>query len=160
MGGSVPRQRRRAPGPRRGCIGRYTKVVPGGKSLSAQILIAEDEPYIVDALRFVFGQAGYTVVAEPDGAAVIQRIRDVRPGIVILDLMLPNKNGFEILKELKGAPDLKDLPVLVLTARGQSRDRATAEQLGADAFISKPFSNQEVLQCVERLLGKGAGPNP
>ncbi|NIP72507.1 MAG: response regulator [Gammaproteobacteria bacterium] len=126
--------------------------------MSAHILIAEDEPYIVDALSFVFDQAGYTVVAEPDGAAVIQRIRDVGPGIVILDLMLPNKNGFEILKELKGAPDLKDLPVLVLTARGQSRDRATAEQLGADAFISKPFSNQEVLRCVEELLGKGAGP--
>lgn len=120
--------------------------------MSAQIFIAEDEPYIVDALTFVLVRAGHTVVAEGDGAAVVGRVREVSPRLVILDLMLPNRNGFEILKELKRAPDLSHLPVLVLTARGQAKDRTTAEQLGADAFISKPFSNAEVLRCAEGLL--------
>lgn len=117
-----------------------------------QILIAEDEPYIVESLGFVLGQAGYSVSAENDGAVVVQRIRDTAPDVVILDLMLPNRNGFEILKELKNDPDLMATPVLVLTAKGQNQDRATAQQLGADAFITKPFSNREVLECVQRLL--------
>lgn len=120
--------------------------------MSKQILIAEDEPYIVESLGFVLGQAGYAVSAENDGAVVVQRIRDTAPDVVILDLMLPNRNGFEILKELKNDPDLMATPVLVLTAKGQNQDRATAQQLGADAFITKPFSNREVLECVQRLL--------
>lgn len=120
--------------------------------MSKQILIAEDEPYIVESLGFVLGQAGHSVSAENDGAVVVQRIRDTAPDVVILDLMLPNRNGFEILKELKNDPDLMATPVLVLTAKGQNQDRATAQQLGADAFITKPFSNREVLECVQRLL--------
>lgn len=120
--------------------------------MSKQILIAEDEPYIVESLGFVLGQAGYSVSAENDGAVVVQRIRDTAPDVVILDLMLPNRNGFEILKELKNDPELMATPVLVLTAKGQNQDRATAQQLGADAFITKPFSNREVLECVQGLL--------
>ncbi|MDZ7842798.1 MAG: response regulator [Gammaproteobacteria bacterium] len=120
--------------------------------MTEQILIAEDEPYIVESLGFVLGQSGYAVSAESDGSAVIQRVRDLAPGVVILDLMLPNRNGFEILKELKNDPDLLAIPVLVLTAKGQNQDRTTADQLGADAFITKPFSNREVLSCVRKLL--------
>lgn len=122
--------------------------------LNEQIFIAEDEPYIVESLGFVLGQAGYAVAAEKDGAVVVQKIRESQPHIIILDLMLPNRNGFEILKELKNDPDLKDTPVLVLTAKGQSQDRSTADQLGADAFITKPFSNRHVLDCVAELLGR------
>lgn len=120
--------------------------------MNEQIFIAEDEPYIVESLGFVLGQAGYSVTAENDGSVVLSRVRDAGPDVVILDLMLPNKNGFEILKELKHDPDLMSTPVLVLTAKGQNQDRTTAEQLGADAFITKPFSNREVLECVQRLL--------
>jgi len=122
--------------------------------LKEQVFIAEDEPYIVESLEFILGRSGYAVAAEKDGAAVVDRIRDTQPQIVILDLMLPNKNGFEILKELKNDPGLKDIPVLVLTAKGQSQDRSTADQLGADAFVTKPFSNQHVLDCIGELLGR------
>lgn len=122
--------------------------------MKEQIFIAEDEPYIVESLAFVLGQAGYAVASEKDGAAVVPGVRRAQPQVVILDLMLPNKNGFEILKELKNDPDLKDIPVLVLTAKGQSQDRSTADQLGADAFITKPFSNRHVLDCVGELLGR------
>ena len=126
--------------------------------MTDQIFIAEDEPYIVESLGFVLRQAGYSVTAENDGAAVLGRVRDVMPDVVILDLMLPNKNGFEILKELKNDPDLANTPVLVLTAKGQTQDRTTAEQLGADAFITKPFSNREVLACVQKLSSRSPEP--
>ncbi len=122
--------------------------------MSGQILIAEDEPYIVDALSFILRQAGHTVIAESDGSAVLEALRKTRPDLLILDIMLPTKNGFEILKELKADEEFRQLPVLVLTAKGQAKDRAMAEQLGTDAFIAKPFSNAEVLQCVERLVGQ------
>lgn len=122
--------------------------------MNEHVFIAEDEPYIVESLSFILGQAEYTVTAEQDGAAVVSGVREARPHLVILDLMLPNKNGFEILKELKNDPNLKDTPVLVLTAKGQSQDRSTADQLGADAFITKPFSNRHVLDCVGQLLGR------
>jgi DNA-binding response OmpR family regulator len=126
--------------------------------LTEQILIAEDEPYIIESLGFVLGQAGFSVTAESDGSAVMRRVREILPGVVILDLMLPNRNGFEILKELKHDPDLLGTPVLVLTAKGQNQDRTTAKQLGADAFITKPFSNREVLQCVQKLLNGSPEP--
>jgi len=122
--------------------------------VSGQILIAEDEPYIVDALSFVLSQAGHAVTAESDGGAVQEALRKTRPDLLILDLMLPGKNGFEILKELKADAEFSQLPVLVLTAKGQAKDRAMAEQLGADAFIAKPFANSEVLQCAEQLIGQ------
>lgn len=119
--------------------------------MNEHILIAEDEPYIVESLSFVLGQAGYRVASESDGALVIDTIRRMLPRLVILDLMLPNRNGLQILKDLKNDPDLKQIPVLILTAKGQIQDRSTADQLGADAFITKPFSNREVLDCVANL---------
>lgn len=124
---------------------------PRGQNLNEHILIAEDEPYIVESLSFVLGQAGYRVASESDGAVVIDTIRQMLPRLVILDLMLPNRNGLQILKDLKNDPDLKHIPVLILTAKGQIQDRSTADQLGTDAFITKPFSNREVLDCVANL---------
>lgn len=128
--------------------------MPGGSPgvrVNEHILIAEDEPYIVESLSFVLGQAGYRVASESDGALVIDTVRRALPRLVILDLMLPNRNGLQILKDLKNDPGLKHIPVLILTAKGQTQDRATADQLGADAFITKPFSNREVLDCVGHL---------
>ena len=124
--------------------------------MNEHIFIAEDEPYIVESLGFVLSNAGYSITPESSGAAVVPKIREARPDVVILDLMLPERNGFEILKELKNDPDLESIPVLILTAKGQSQDRSTAEQLGADAFITKPFSNRQVLECIGRLVHPGA----
>jgi len=120
--------------------------------LTEHIRFAEDEPYIVESLSFVLGQAGYKVTSESDGAQVIDAVRGSVPRVVVLDLMLPGRNGLQILKDLKNDPDLKRIPVLILTAKGQSQDRVTADQLGADAFITKPFSNREVLDCVGSLV--------
>ena len=86
-----------------------------------------------------------------DGKHVIESVKSVAPAVLVLDLMLPNRNGFELLKELKENPDFQSLSVLMLTAKGQQRDKITAQQLGVDAFITKPFSNRDVLDCVNRL---------
>ncbi|MGA8259526.1 MAG: response regulator [Arenicellales bacterium] len=128
--------------------------------MSEHIFIAEDEPYIVESLGFVLSNAGYSITPESNGAAVVPKVRAMRPDVVILDLMLPDRNGFEVLKELKNDPDLKSIPVLILTAKGQAQDRSTAELLGADAFITKPFSNRQVLECVDRLAHSGAEAGP
>lgn len=123
--------------------------------MNEHVFIAEDEPYIVESLGFVLSNAGYSITPESNGAAVVPRIREIRPDVVILDLMLPERNGFEVLKELKNDRDLRSIPVLILTAKGQAHDRSTAEQLGADAFITKPFSNRQVLECIGRLAHPG-----
>ncbi len=122
--------------------------------MGKKVLIAEDEPNILESLRFILMHAGYSVETVSDGAETVPAIRKQQPEIVILDVMLPNKSGFEILKQLKADYELTNTPVLMLTAKGQEQDRDTATQLGADAFITKPFSNQDVLDCLADLLRK------
>jgi DNA-binding response OmpR family regulator len=118
-----------------------------------RVLIAEDEPSIVESLAFLLRRAGYDVVSVLDGEAAISSLLGDRPDLLILDLMLPRRNGFEVLKAVRSQPTLAALPVLVLTAKGQPQDRRLAEQIGADAFMTKPFSNREIVDAVRRLVG-------
>ncbi len=87
-----------------------------------------------------------------NGTDAAQVTRDLKPDLVVLDVMLPGKSGFDILEELRAHEDTADLPVLMLTARGQSRDREMAEKAGVSRFMTKPFSNEEVLTAVRDLL--------
>ncbi len=119
------------------------------------VLIAEDEPYIVESLTFLFERAGFEVAVAKDGALALQGINNLRPAVVILDIMLPEENGMEVLRLVKANPELRAIPVLVLTARGQESDRRRALALGADAFVTKPFSNRDV---VERTLALAKAP--
>lgn len=120
--------------------------------MGKRVLLIEDELNIVEAIRFLMGREGWDVSAHDDGATAIERIRDVRPDIVVLDYMLPGKSGMEILTELREDPEFEDLPILMLTARGQSRDRAQAERAGVNRFMTKPFSNTEVLHAIRDLV--------
>jgi DNA-binding response OmpR family regulator len=117
------------------------------------VLIAEDEPYIVESLTFLIEGAGLDVAVAKDGALALQAIKNLRPAVVILDIMLPEENGMEVLRFVKSDPDLRDIPILVLTARGQENDRQMALRLGADAFVTKPFSNREVVERTLALAG-------
>jgi DNA-binding response OmpR family regulator len=119
------------------------------------VLIAEDEPYIVESLTFLIEGAGLDVAVATDGALALQSIKNLRPAVVILDIMLPEENGMEVLRFVKSNPDLRDIPVLVLTARGQENDRQMALALGADSFVTKPFSNREVVDRTLALAGVG-----
>lgn len=118
----------------------------------SDVLIAEDEPIILEMLTFLFRRAGWSVVSVSDGAAVLDMVRKIRPGVLVLDVMLPGCSGLDVLKQLRADPVHGRLPVLILTAKGQARDRQLALELKADAFISKPFANDEVLDEVRRLL--------
>jgi len=119
----------------------------------ARVLIAEDEPSIVESLAFLLRRAGYDVACVLDGEAAIATLLGDRPDLLILDLMLPRRNGFEVLKTVRSEPTLAALPVLVLTAKGQPQDRRLAEQIGVEAFMTKPFSNRDIVDEVRRLVG-------
>jgi len=116
------------------------------------VLIAEDEPHIVESLTFLFQQKGYEVLAATDGADSLRKIRARRPDLVILDVMMNHHNGFEVLRILRGEPEIASTKVLMLTAKGQNSDRRLAQELGADAFVAKPFANREVMSTAEALL--------
>jgi DNA-binding response OmpR family regulator len=119
--------------------------------MATRVLITEDEPNIAESLTFILNREGYDVSTVFDGEAALQRLRSDPPDIMILDVMLPKLNGFEVLKLVKADPALKALPVMILTAKGQTHDRRMAEEIGASAFITKPFSNRDIIEQVGRL---------
>lgn len=125
--------------------------------MSRQVLLIEDEPNIIEAIRFILTRDGWQVQTHSDGADAVEVIRTTRPDLLILDVMLPGKSGMEILRETRDQPDLAQLPVLMLTARGQSRDRDMAEKAGVSRFMTKPFSNAEVLAAVRDLHAQAGG---
>lgn len=117
----------------------------------ARILIVEDEPNIAETLNFLFQRADFGVDIVQEGAEALKRLRTLSYRAVILDIMLPGMSGFEVLKAIRADPLLTELPVIVLTAKGQANDRKMAEAIGATAFITKPFSNAEVVARVCEL---------
>lgn len=116
-----------------------------------RVLVAEDEPNIVESLRFLLRRAGFDVTSVLDGEAALVELRARPPDLLILDLMLPGRNGFEVLKAVKSDAALRALPVLILTAKGQPQDRRRAEEIGVESFMTKPFSNREIVDEVQRL---------
>jgi len=127
----------------------------GEDGLAVDVLIAEDEPGILQSLDFILRQAGFVVHAETDGAAALNAIRNKRPRVVVLDVMMPKRSGFEVLRDLRADVVTRAIPVLMLTAKGQQQDRRTAEELGANAFITKPYANADVVNAVRRLIADG-----
>lgn len=125
--------------------------------MAVDVLIIEDEPSIMESLDFILRRAGWSIATATDGQAAIDAVRRNRPRVLVLDVMLPKRSGFEVLKQIRTEPDLSRLPVLILTAKGQAQDRRTAEDLGADAFVTKPYANAEVVGAVRRLMEGDAG---
>ncbi|WP_179380097.1 response regulator transcription factor [Jannaschia marina] len=118
-----------------------------------RVLLIEDEQNIATAISFLLGQAGWRVSTHSDGATALEAIARHAPDVVVLDVMLPGRSGFDVLGGIReGAGDVpRDLPVLMLTAKGQAKDRERAEALGASRFMTKPFSNQELVAAVTAL---------
>ncbi|MEM7194094.1 MAG: response regulator [Pseudomonadota bacterium] len=117
-----------------------------------QILLVEDEPNIVISLKFLLENAGFNVDVETNGKDALNHIFQQPPSVLVLDVMLPELDGFEILKRVRTDPRVNRLPVLMLTAKGQREDQKNAIEFGADKFITKPFSNAEVVEAVESLV--------
>ncbi|PTV94475.1 response regulator receiver domain-containing protein [Rhodobacter aestuarii] len=116
-----------------------------------RVLVVEDEPNIAEAIRFILSRAGWAVTVEPSGARAMVQIAEWRPSAVILDLMLPGRSGLDILAELRADAGLATTPVLMLSARGQGRDREAAAAAGATAFLAKPFANADLLSALEEI---------
>ncbi|SLN57501.1 Alkaline phosphatase synthesis transcriptional regulatory protein PhoP [Aquimixticola soesokkakensis] len=114
-----------------------------------RVLLIEDEPNITEALRFVLSRDGWLVDTHADGATALRAIADKAPQVIVLDVMLPNRSGFEILRDLRAQGS--SVPVLMLTARGQQRDRDLAQAAGATAFMTKPFSNADIVAALRAL---------
>lgn len=120
--------------------------------MTKHVLLIEDEPNIIEAISFILSREGLLVETHSDGTTANEKLRAKQPDLVILDVMLPGKSGYDILRELRDDPVTADLAVLMLTARGQTRDREMAERAGVSAFMSKPFSNAEMLDTVRALV--------
>ena len=122
--------------------------------MGGSVLLIEDEPNIIEAIRFILSRDGWRVDTHSDGLTAVDAVRNRRPDLIVLDVMLPNRSGYDILNDLRADPEFAELPVLMLTARGQKKDRELAEKLGASCFMTKPFSNGEVLETVRTLVGQ------
>jgi two-component system phosphate regulon response regulator PhoB len=125
-----------------------------------RILIVDDERDIVQVLEFALKQAGFDTVAAGDAAQALARAREVLPDLVILDLMLPDLRGPEVFRQLKSSARTAALPVIMLTARGDEVDRVVGFELGADDYITKPFSVREVVLRVKAILRRGVPGEP
>ncbi|GAA3878135.1 response regulator transcription factor [Celeribacter arenosi] len=121
--------------------------------MAKRVLLIEDEPNIIEAIRFILSRDGWIVDTHADGASAVAAVGAKMPEVVILDVMLPGKSGFDILRELRADPAHAKRPVLMLTARGQKKDRDMAEAAGVSLFMTKPFSNSEILEAVRALAG-------
>ncbi len=124
--------------------------------MAKKVLVIEDEPNIVEAISFILSRDGWDVSVHANGETAADTVRGGAPDVLILDVMLPGRSGFEILQELRGEEATANLPVLMLTARGQKKDRDLAARLGVTRFMTKPFANAEVLEAVRDLAGNPA----
>jgi DNA-binding response OmpR family regulator len=116
------------------------------------ILIVEDEPAIMESLEFILKRCGWTVGLARDGDAALAAAHRYRPRMMLLDIMIPRRNGLDVLREMRADETLRDTSVLMLTARGQRYDRQAAEDLKADGFITKPYANTDIVAAVRRVL--------
>lgn len=115
------------------------------------ILIVEDESNILEALSFILSRAGWDVRGHGKGDDALEEIARLSPDMLLLDVMLPGRSGFDILRDLRARRETADMPVLMLTAKGQTKDREQAMALGANAFLTKPFSNSELLDVIAKM---------
>jgi DNA-binding response OmpR family regulator len=120
--------------------------------MAKRVLLIEDEPNIIEAISFILSRDGWTVHTHADGETAMTKVRATPPDLIILDVMLPGRSGFDILRDLRADPETQATPVMMLTARGQAKDRELATRLGASQFMTKPFSNAEVRDTVRALM--------
>ncbi|MDG4553860.1 MAG: response regulator [Candidatus Competibacter sp.] len=122
--------------------------------MANKILVVDDEPNIVLSLEFLMKQAGFQVRTAADGEAALAAIATEQPDLILLDVMMPRKNGYEVCQAIRANPDWKDVRIVMLTAKGREVEREKGLALGADDYITKPFSTQEVVERVRELLAE------
>ena len=124
--------------------------------MTRSVLVVDDEPNIVRSLEFLMKQAGYEVRVAHDGEQALQSIAAERPDLVLLDVMMPKFDGFQVCSEVRANPDWRDIRILMLTAKGQEAERARGIEVGADDYITKPFSTRTLVSKVRSILEPGS----
>jgi DNA-binding response OmpR family regulator len=124
--------------------------------MNSKILVADDEPNIVISLEYLLKREGYTVVIARDGQEALESIARELPDLVLLDVMMPKKTGFEVCQEVRANDALQGVKILMLTAKGRDTDLAKGTALGADAYMTKPFSTRDLVLKVAQMLGRSA----
>ena len=122
--------------------------------MSKKIYIVEDEPDIRETLKYNFSNEGFKVFTAPDGEEALSDIKKILPDVLILDLMLPGVSGLDICKSIRADDDIRDMSIIMLTAKGEEIDRVIGFELGADDYVTKPFSVRELILRVKVLLKK------
>jgi len=121
--------------------------------IKKKVVCVEDEPEIIDLIRLILGRKGFDLTGATGGLEGLEAIRRVKPDLVLLDLMMPDMDGWEVYQQMKADPDLKNIPVIVVTAKAQSIDKILGLHIAkVDDYVTKPFGPQELLQSVERVL--------
>ena len=123
--------------------------------MQKRILIAEDDTNILISLEFLMRQAGHDIRTAINGQDALNIAREFRPHLVLLDIMLPLKNGFEVCEAMRALPELAGMNIIMLSAKGRDSEIAKGYALGADAYITKPFATRELTDTVQRLLEAG-----
>ena len=120
------------------------------------ILCIEDEPEMIDLIRLILGRRGFDVQGAAGGIEGIKMVRELKPDLVLLDLMMPDMDGWEVYQQMKGESSTKDIPVIIVTAKAQNIDKVLGLHIAkVDDYIAKPFSPQELLESVDRIFGAG-----
>jgi DNA-binding response OmpR family regulator len=118
-----------------------------------RVLIADDEPNIVLSLEFLMKQAGYEIRVVHDGEEALRVVREWKPDLVLLDIMLPLRDGFEVCQKIREDPETAETRIIMITAKGREVEIAKGLALGADAYVTKPFSTKELVAQVRETLG-------
>ncbi len=123
-----------------------------------KVLIVDDEPNIVTALEFLLKRSGYDVRLATDGGQALREVDDYRPDVVLLDVMMPVKSGYEVCQKLRERPDLAGIRIVMLSAKGSEAEVNKGLSLGADLYITKPFSTRELVATIDRLFDPDGSP--
>ena len=126
--------------------------------MAKKVLIADDEPNIVTSLEFLMSRGGYEVQVARNGEEALAMVESFRPDLVLLDVMMPQRSGYEVCQKMRARDDWRHIKIVMLSAKGREAEVNKGLSLGADAYVTKPFSNRELVAQVEALLGEGGAP--
>ncbi len=126
--------------------------------MSKKVLIADDEPNIVTSLEYLMQKSGYEVKIARNGDEALALVESFLPDVVLLDVMMPRKSGYEVCQQIRERPDWRHIKVVMLSAKGREAEVNKGLSLGADTYVTKPFSNQELIATIDQLLGDDAKP--
>lgn len=120
-----------------------------------RVVCIEDEPEMIDLVRLILGRRGFSVIGANGGVEGLETVRREEPDLVLLDLMMPDMDGWEVYQQMKADPTLREIPVVVVTAKAQSIDKVLGLHIAkVDDYITKPFGPQELLESVEKILAE------